>query len=743
MKISARKVRVTNLSAGAAMTRGAQRRIASISFMLALSSAILVFLPSWRAAHSSAPNSTAYGSAAPLQSTGGQAVKLGQALGTFPAGSVIPVVRCVGDFIGTGPDCPVAHLHAAGPGGITICGQGPFPDPNPEGCGYGPIQPFATDIGITVPLITLLEHQGTEVLDYTIKCVNNGPTDVDDVTITLMVMVDGVQTFNSTIEGPGPIKSGGFRFIVMHIDTGFKPDGNPHSMTAVFKAGNGVIYTCGRSQAPDLLDDPNLLNNTATKTGTIKPARVPPAFPNNFQLGSPLVPPRVPGTVFLTIPTFPTTGQAIPPLGTLLNPAGTPSQPIIYPLFGDGKGGFGPSTFITPSGGVPIRIDLTPFILKAPGDNHVDIGILNKSPGGISIFGSDGAGGFNLPPIITPFGVSGLPSAFVPLDFNGDKKPDVAVTVSGAGPTDPGSILLLQGDGTGHFSLGKQSEVEPSSLSESGIAPSFLAVGSSPSDIVTADFNGDGNADLAVANAGSGNVTVFLGDGKGGFSPAGTFPAGSNPSALAVGDLNGDGKADLVVANKGEDTVTVLIGDGTGNFTQPSTNISAGSGPASLAIADFNGDGALDIAVADSGSNTVTLLLGDGTGAMVSDAVFQVGSAPSSVVAADFDGDGKPDLAVASLDGTIAILLSSSASVARPVITQATKAGKNLLVTGTGFDSGATILVDGAPQHTIADSQNPTTSLIGRKAGKHVSAGSVVQVQNSTGILSQWLIFGR
>jgi hypothetical protein len=604
--------------------------------------------------------------------------------------------------------------------------------------------PFATDIGITVPLITLLEHEGTEILDYTIKCVNNGPTDVDDVTITLMVMVDGVQTFNSMIAGPGPVKAGAFRFIVMHIDTGFKPDGLAHTMTAVFKAGNGVIYTCGRSQAPDVLDDPNPLNNTATVTDTIKPARVPPAFPNNFRINAPIIPPQVPGTFFLTSPTLTPTERVIPSLGALLNPAGTGSQPIITPLFGDGHGGFGPSTFITfPNTDLPIRLILTPFIPRATGDIHVDLGILNKSPGGVSIFGSDGAGGFN-PPITTPFGVSGLPSAFVPLDFNGDKKLDLAVTVSGAGPTDPGSFLLLQGDGTGHFSLGKQSEVEPSALSERGIEPSAVAVGGSPSDIVTADFNGDGNADLAVASASAGNVTVFLGDGKGGFSPAGTFPAGSNPSALAVADLNGDGKPDLVVANQGEDTVTVLLGDGTGNFSQTSTNISAGSGPTALAIADFNGDGSLDIAVADSGSNTVTLLLGDGTGAMVSDVVFQVGAGPSSVVAADFDGDGKPDLAVASLgDGTITILLSSSAAVARPAIAQATKAGKNLLVTGTGFDNGATVLVDGAPQHTIPDPQNPTSSLIARKAGKHVSAGSVVQVQNSTGIFTQWLIFGR
>src|SRR5260370_31211038 len=58
--------------------------------------------------------------------------------------------------------------------------------------------------------------------------------------------------------------------------------------------------------------------------------------------------------------------------------------------------------------------------------------------------------------------------------------------------------------------------------------PSFLApvsypVGLVPYDpraIVTADFNGDGRLDLAVANFYSGNVSVLLGNADGTFQPA-------------------------------------------------------------------------------------------------------------------------------------------------------------------------------------------------------------------------------
>jgi len=168
----------------------------------------------------------------------------------------------------------------------------------------------------------------------------------------------------------------------------------------------------------------------------------------------------------------------------------------------------------------------------------------------------------------------------------------------------------------------------------------------------------------------------------------------------------------------------------------------AGMGPAALAIADFNGDGALDVAVADGGSNTVTILLGDSHGFLGSAATFQVGAGPASLAVGDFDGDGNPDLAVASRGaGTVTILGSNATSITRPTITQATKSGKQLAVTGTRFDTGAMVSVDGKPQRTASDSQNPTTSLVARKAGKTVHGGSVVQVQNSTGVLSEWFIF--
>src|SRR5258707_4853959 len=91
------------------------------------------------------------------------------------------------------------------------------------------------------------------------------------------------------------------------------------------------------------------------------------------------------------------------------------------------------------------------------------------------------------------------------------------------------------------------------------------------------------------------------------------FGAGGSPSSVAVGDFNGDGVLDLAVANNGSNNVSVLLGNGDGSF-QVARSFSAGGSPSSVAVGDFNGDGVLDLAVAHHGSNNVSVLLGNGDG---------------------------------------------------------------------------------------------------------------------------------
>jgi len=141
------------------------------------------------------------------------------------------------------------------------------------------------------------------------------------------------------------------------------------------------------------------------------------------------------------------------------------------------------------------------------------------------------------------------------------------------------------------------------------IARRDFAAGSQPISVAVGDFNGDGLEDLAVANNGSNNVSVRLGNGDGTFQGAVNFGAGLRPRSVAVGDFNGDAVPDLAVANQNSDNVSVLLGNGDGSF-QAARAFGAGSGPVSVAVGEFNGDALPDLAVANGIlTGTVSVLL--------------------------------------------------------------------------------------------------------------------------------------
>src|SRR5262249_30897533 len=147
-------------------------------------------------------------------------------------------------------------------------------------------------------------------------------------------------------------------------------------------------------------------------------------------------------------------------------------------------------------------------------------------------------------------------------------------------------------------------------------APQNYTVGFGPQAVAVGDFNNDGVADLAVADASAGTVSILLGKGDGTFQAAQGYASGASgdqPQSIAVGDFNGDGAADLAVTNLLSSTVSVLLGNGNGTFQAPQ-GYTVGSLPYSVAVGDFNGDGIPDLAVTNYLDNTVSILLGPGDG---------------------------------------------------------------------------------------------------------------------------------
>lgn len=181
--------------------------------------------------------------------------------------------------------------------------------------------------------------------------------------------------------------------------------------------------------------------------------------------------------------------------------------------------------------------------------------------------------------------------------------------------------------------------------------PHFI-VGSTPSALVAADLNRDGNVDLVVANQGSSDISVLLGNGQGGFV-ATRFPAGPSPADLAVADFNEDAQLDLVVSNPTTASVSVILGDGRGRFSAP-TAFATEDGARALATADIDADGHIDVLVASPSTNRLALLSGTGTGGLRSTRKLTTHSQPIAVAVADLNRDGSPDIAVAcSTDKTI------------------------------------------------------------------------------------------
>jgi hypothetical protein len=199
-------------------------------------------------------------------------------------------------------------------------------------------------------------------------------------------------------------------------------------------------------------------------------------------------------------------------------------------------------------------------------------------------------------------------------DFNGDGKPDLAVS-SIAGLT----ILIGKGDGT----------FQPANTTASPLTLS----------IASADFNGDHLDDL-VGDTSSG-IAVVLSNGDGTFGSPKRFAITANPVRLVAGDFNGDHLMDLAVTGYSGGAVSIFMGNGDGTF-QTHVDYATGPSPTGIAVGDLNNDGKLDLVTTSRGA--ISALLGNGDGTFQS-AMSQTGCTfPSAPFIADINEDSKPDV---------------------------------------------------------------------------------------------------
>jgi hypothetical protein len=408
-------------------------------------------------------------------------------------------------------------------------------------------------------------------------------------------------------------------------------------------------------------------------------------------------------------------------------------------------GEFGPTPDYQSGVGVnPSAIALS----DVDGDGRLDIVVTNQYSGDVSVLLNDPARPFcselrfragiglywvdqrdGRPVIHTFQGSAGVVAG----RFDEDKVTDLVVTNSGAN-----SFSLLHGTGLGGF-LNPQ-------------AAQTFSTGVRPTAVVAGDFNGDGNLDVAILNEGSQDISVFLGDGHGGFTAGDRLSAGNAPTGLALADVNGDAIPDLLVGNvfgdvlvllgKGDGTfqpyqrtdrhVALAIADLTGNGQQDFIFADAGLdrvtvqypqpgktftqdrnngllAPGAVAVKDLNGDGIPDLVVANSGGNDVLVYLGLGSGQFDRARSFFAGTNPAGITIADLNNDGIPDLVVANEGSNDVTLLSGQGRGADWTLQQGPR-----LQAGAGPVSTtvADVTGDGIPDLLVTNSQANTVSLL-------------------------------
>ncbi len=173
--------------------------------------------------------------------------------------------------------------------------------------------------------------------------------------------------------------------------------------------------------------------------------------------------------------------------------------------------------------------------------------------------------------------------------FSGGTLPDLAVVNA-----NDNTISILLNQDNGNFVAQAKS---PFALAKGETAPVSIATGTFGNTVVNSNGVTVAPVDLVIANSTSNNVTVLLGNGDGTFTEASgsPYPVGTNPSSVVVADFNGDGNLDFAVANKGDNTISVFKGNGKGGFTEfpaspfalQNNTTNSEKGPVALATANF------------------------------------------------------------------------------------------------------------------------------------------------------------
>jgi hypothetical protein len=167
--------------------------------------------------------------------------------------------------------------------------------------------------------------------------------------------------------------------------------------------------------------------------------------------------------------------------------------------------------------------------------------------------------------------------------------------------------------------------------------------------VASGDFNGDGSSDLVYRHAGDGQMAVQLLNGAIGIGGGviANNPFGADWTVVGAGDFNGDGKTDLAWQRNSDGLLEVQLLNG--NATAGGGVVASnpfGAGWSVVAVGDFNGDHNSDLVWRRNADGLTEIEFLNG-GSIAGGGTIQnnpFGAGWTVVAAGDFSGDGKSDL---------------------------------------------------------------------------------------------------